>query len=513
MRKNAKMTRSILLAAALFMAITPAAVIADTGPSSSQSPYLIPVAPGVDFTSILTAGDEVNTNEGKKKHEKDEVYRMVGIPDGLGAYDNGDGTIIVLMNHEINTSPTIGGIPRAHGGAGSFVSKWKIRKRDLKVLDGEDLIQDVRLWDPINQKYIDGPGTVFSRFCSADLPLRSAFFNVKTGKGFSEGRIFMNGEEDSGAAFGRAMAHIIGGRQDGTSYELPKMGRHAWENLLASPYPQDKTIVVGNEDGGLNKVFIYVGEKQRRGTPIEMAGLTNGSEYELNNVGYTNDDPVTGFKSGAFTLVTSGGTSLARPEDGAWDTINPNRFYFVTTASITGNSRLWRMTFKDIKHPEMGGTIEVLVEGNAVPSPQVKMMDNITVDGKGNVYMQEDVGGNVRIGQVWMYNPKTNTVTNLAQHDLNRFLSGGTDFLTQDEESSGIIEVTRLFEGVRGYDTGRNRYFLLDVQAHYPIDSANPHGFTNPDELYEGGQLLMMKVPREGFADDDRYGDDYDDLQ
>ena len=49
-----------------------------TGPSSSQSPYVTPTAPGVEVTSILTVGDSVGN------------YTMVGIPDGLGAYDNGD---------------------------------------------------------------------------------------------------------------------------------------------------------------------------------------------------------------------------------------------------------------------------------------------------------------------------------------------------------------------------------------------------------------------------------------
>ena len=54
------------------------------GPSSSQSPYLVPQAAGVEFTSILTVGDEV-----RKKHKGNETYRMAGIPDGLGAYVNG----------------------------------------------------------------------------------------------------------------------------------------------------------------------------------------------------------------------------------------------------------------------------------------------------------------------------------------------------------------------------------------------------------------------------------------
>jgi len=497
------MFRQTLFAGALFTTILPAAGFSATGPSSSQSPYLNSIAPGVGFTSILTVGDEV-----KKKHKRNGTYRMVGIPDGLGAYDNSDGTITVLMNHEINidSAGRPSGIVRDHGAAGAFVSRWQIRKSDLKVLNGEDLIKKVMLWDNVNRKYAESTNNVLIRFCSADLAAPTAFFNKKTGKGLDEGRIYLNGEEENTSlrSSQRAFAHIVEGHQRGTTYELPKMGKGNWENLLASSYPQDKTIVIGDDDGGFNKVFIYIGEKQEKGNPIELAGLTNGKRYVLSIDGYPAEpvfDPSAATRfSGKFSLLEDSdglhGTTLLRPEDGAWDTVNHNRYYFVTTASITGNSRLWRMTFNDVTHPELGGTIEVLVDGNSIPSPQIKMMDNITIDEDGNVYILEDVGNNVRLGQVWMYNPKLNAVTDLGQHDPNRFLSSGSNFLTQDEESSGIIDVTHLFKGVHGYDTDRYRYFLLDVQAHYAINSANPHGFTNPNELVEGGQLLMMRVTK-----------------
>jgi hypothetical protein len=42
----------------------------------------------------------------------------------------------------------VAGVRRAHGGIGAFVSKWTIRKHDLKVLHGGDLIKQVFLWDP-----------------------------------------------------------------------------------------------------------------------------------------------------------------------------------------------------------------------------------------------------------------------------------------------------------------------------------------------------------------------------
>ncbi|MEO8042046.1 MAG: hypothetical protein ABI646_05505 [Acidobacteriota bacterium] len=79
---------------------------ATTGPSSSQSPYIVRSVPGVVVKSILTVGDSVNL-----KPDGVTPYRMVGIPDGLGAFDNGDGTFTVLMNHEIAS----GGVVRAHG--------------------------------------------------------------------------------------------------------------------------------------------------------------------------------------------------------------------------------------------------------------------------------------------------------------------------------------------------------------------------------------------------------------
>jgi hypothetical protein len=57
-----------------------AAVLASKGPTSSEQPYVVPIASKAFTMSVLTVGDSVNG------------YRMIGKPDGLGAYDNGDGT-------------------------------------------------------------------------------------------------------------------------------------------------------------------------------------------------------------------------------------------------------------------------------------------------------------------------------------------------------------------------------------------------------------------------------------
>jgi hypothetical protein len=478
--------RRTLLSAAIATLFAPAAFAA-VGPSTDATPYLTPIDSSAEFTSLLSVGDVV-----RKQHKGNETYRMAGIPDGLGAFDNGDGTFTVLVDHEL--SPSVG-IARRHGGKGAFVSKWQVRKADLAVLSGEDLIETVKLWN--GSAYVETSGVVFNRFCSADMAAPTAFYNRASGKGFNEGRILLNGEEASG---GRAFAHLASGRQHGTSYELPALGRAAWENQLASPFEQDLTVVAGMDDGPLNasKLYFYVGEKQSSGSPVQLAGLGNGASFQVAIDGYATEsgaNPIPHGYVGHFSLVDGAGTGLNRVEDGAWDTANPNRFYFVTTASFAGNTRLWRLTFNDIRNPLAGGTVEVLVDGEVTGQ---KMLDNLAVDGDGNVLLQEDVGNQAHLGKVWKYEAATGVTRLVAQHDATRFIAGapadidGTDGRQSDEESSGVVEISELLQGTAGYDTQAYRYFLLDVQAHY----GSVNGAPLPAELVEGGQLLVMKLAR-----------------
>lgn len=152
-------------------------LVQGTGPSSSTKPYLTPIQSGLQFASILTTGDAVGS------------YRMVGIPDGLGAYDNGNGTFTVLMAHELGSSV---GIARAHGGKGAFVSEWVVGKNTLAVATGADLMKTV--YSYVGSTWTETAAVSFNRFCSADLPVSGAFYNSASGKG-SQARIFMVGEE------------------------------------------------------------------------------------------------------------------------------------------------------------------------------------------------------------------------------------------------------------------------------------------------------------------------------
>ena len=488
---------------------TQAAPIGNIGPSTITEPYLVPSVPGVKFISLLTVGDSI------------EGYRMVGIPDGLGAYASSNGNFTLLMNHELGGTS---GIVRAHGSKGAFVSRWIIDRATLKVRRGQDFTQtpnDVYIFDPATDHYLQGT-IAWQRFCSGDLAKEGAFYY--NGLGTTE-RIYLNGEEITTVANsvvvdqGRAWARVATGGHAGETWHLPLMGRMAYENLVASPHPQEKTIVALLDDSSINtaplitssvpsEVYFYIGRKKKHGHPIVAAGLTNGNFYgvkvsvEGNPVTEESNDfglgiAATGFVGkGRFSLHDMGDVSdltavqieelsfaarvtrLQRVEDGAWDPARRNDFYFVTTASLTANCRLWRLRFDDIERPEKGGTIEILLKGNEGQG----MLDNVTIDHRGRILMDEDPGGDDRVAKIWLYDISSGGFIQVGEHNPKFFeptILNNSAFLTNDEESSGIIDAEHIL--------GKG-WFVLDVQAHK----------TNPDpELVEFGQLLAMYVDPE----------------
>lgn len=529
-----KLHHAISSAALLGALLSTTAMAQQIGPSTTTEPYLLPTAQGVQTISILTVGNAVGG------------YRMVGIPDGLGiipSVTNGTSASMYfefVANHEIGRNA---GVTRKHGSKGAFVSRWQVNRLSLAVVGGRD-----QNWGNVwlrNGSLWKAGTTAFDRLCSADMPAESAFYF--NGAGTTE-PMFLSGEETTpafAADHGRAFAHVIPAN---TAVELPALGKFAYENVLASPYPQLKTVVFLSDDANRetnltrdttcrtegqtgcaeppSELHLYVGTKQTTGgNPVQLAGLSNGSLFGLRvrtaagivageNKDFVFSTTAPAITTGRFEPVNYGNvtnltgveiqdldftnqvTQFIRIEDGAWDP-RPGKerdFYFVTTGRLTASattwrpSRLWRLRFDDITRPEAGGEITMLLTNAFFPGagatpnddPTYQMFDNMTIDTKGRIILQEDTGGDNRLARIYAYGVDTGKLVQIAAHNP-KFFSGNAqtnpNFITIDEESSGVIDASSVLG---------DGWFLLASEAHKAL--------TDP-ELVEGGQFLALYVP------------------
>ncbi len=468
------------------------------GPSTSTPCYVLPslgLPPAsVQTVSLLTVGDSVGG------------YRLVGIPDGMGLFGDSSAATVVVA-HELSSGA---GIVRAHGSTGAFVSRFGFDPASKSITSGRDhstAPTDVFTFNRVSNTWVAGT-TAWDRFCSADLAAPTAFLHNGVG---TTSRLFLAGEESNTA---RAFAHVMTGPDTNKSFELPHMGQCAFENVVASPFGQAKTIVMGLDDSSANtaptgspsEVYVYIGNKQSTGTDIERAGLVGGNLFGLRVsvggtvVGGESNTNALGsasyVASGTFELVNLGDAStytagaqqtlaisnnitrFQRVEDGAFDP-RPgfeNDFYFLSTANFTTNSRLWRVRFTDITQPELGGTITALLVGNEGH----KMLDNLTVDSHGRVFCQEDPGNQTHLAKIWMYDTTNGRFLQVATSNPAYFTSGLPGFLTNDEETSGIMPA---------FDVLGDGWYFINMEAHY--------GILGDPELVQGGQLLAMYVDPE----------------
>jgi hypothetical protein len=497
--------------------------------AASYPIYVEPVASGVSLNVVGTVGDVVNG------------YQIVGVPDGMGLVRDGK-NFTLITNHELSATNAVAAARTTAGGSayGAFVSKITLDAKTLKPKAAEDLFSNISWYDyatgtwgskptaPLGAALKDSFGTpthsnVFNRFCSATLAPAGTFYNKKTGAGFKDA-LYLTGEE--GADESRGFVSTL----TGEVAQIPGFGLAAWENFIPVPTNNDVTAVMSNEDGAAiaSQLFMYVGKKQKAGTFYEKAGFTNGKNYVLSGFPDNDNQLRTMFGKNSpvpvsFTEVNyllSGkeqnekalekGFRFSRVEDGHFDPKNPSDYYFVTTESnkdpkattgnpdVPGASRdggaLWRLRFDDVANPLKGGTLEMLLDG----SEDIFMSkpDNITIDNNGNLLIQEDPGANDAVARIVAYRISDGALGIVAKFKDQYFKKGGAEFITNDEESSGIIDVTSFLK--KG-SSDKATYFMFNAQVHAPaakarMDITDEATVAKLTASIEGGQWYVMKV-------------------
>jgi hypothetical protein len=468
-----------------------------SGFRTSVAPYTLPIGPDYTIMPLLSVGDRI-----PRTGHPGMDYQMVGIPDGLGAYANADGTITVLMNHELRN--TVAHEPR-YGQVldrGAIVSRLLLAP-DGSVISGDRAYSNIyienALFGPAPQEDNTTPG--FSRFCSGSLAWQEAGFDRP---------IYFAGEESSGAATFDGRGGSLAAIFDNELHTLPRAGKIPWENAVVRPSADRLTVIMCLEDGPESpdsQLFMYVGAKDRRpgASPLRRNGLDNGELFVFASANPAVNDEMalqTGSVEGRWVRIpgaanmndteleaaadAAGAFGFIRPEDGSFRPSNPNEFYFVTTGGSVGNmlGRLYRL---DLSTGNLLGrpTLNVIYNADTILAAGGDIAvspDNIDVTDQyvmicedGTATSRLAMAAKGRHGNIW----RLDLHNDYAAEIVAELASYGTDGVRVGPgvwETSGIIDMSSLI----GSDI-----WLFDVQAHPPTSAPGRN-------TVEDGQLLLM---------------------
>lgn len=488
---------------AMSVALAASAHTALAGFVTSVIPYAEPTTPEYSIFPLWSVNDAV-----PRTSDTNQQFRMIGIPDGLGAYASSSNTITVFMNHElretVRTQPVIGGTTNL----GAFVTKIIHSAADGSVLSADlaytEVYNGTNYVGPIAQ--VGNSTPPFSRFCSASL------VPVEAGM---DRPVFLSGEESGGTATFDGLGGVMVAIADGKCYAIPEAGHFPWENEIARPAGGELTVIMGLEDGPStpdSQLYMYVGVKDPSATDfLGRNGLRDGSLYVwvANRKQITSEVQFTGGQiQGKWVKIENAATmtdveteaaadavgafGFIRIEDGAFRPGNPNEFYFVTTgATIPGSTEqpntLGRLYKLELNPDNVLGPSKlrlvydaddiIAAGGDIALSP-----DNIDVS-SDYIMIQEDgtsesrpvMAALGRQGGIW----RLDLNNNFAADYVAEFTGVGRTGLQTAPgvwETSGIIDMS----GILGFES-----WLFDVQAHGPTPAPAPL-------TAEDGQLLLM---------------------
>lgn len=493
----------------------------------------------LQISSLLTIGEVTNGLTAGSP-----VFAPVGITDGMGAYDNGDGTYSLLLSHELGSTAGYQYQVQVKAGAtaattqtvtGARISRFVVAKDiDQNAANG---VQSQLLAGGLAYDQVISPSSAFSlgsglnRFCSANLISAGQF----SGRGFADS-LFLTGEETTN---GRFFALDPATR---TLHHVPSFGLASWEAATAVDTGNAGTVAVllfDDASGIANHLYLWVGTKTPGSADLlERNGLaaSSGSLYAWKATGIANTPegvaavPLqTAIAGGWVTLgsgtqiaalttaaelraLAAGGGAMAftRIEDGDVNPVSGREVAFATTGGsgtdLYGNVQVLSMAASFGADGQLAAgadtSLRVVADADRLTGLArqggIRNPDNLAWSANGNLYVQEDrslpagsADGSFgsEEASIWKLDPLTGASERWARIDRSAVpaVYGQSDSAPSDIgnwESSGVIDVSSLYGAAAG------SHFLANVQAH----SLTNGNLVGSHYLSEGGQIDLIRV-------------------
>jgi hypothetical protein len=430
------------------------------GFKTARPAQLVPMAPGVIVDPILSVGDIVPGT----------TYQMSGIPDGLGAYKDGQNRLHVLMNHELGRT-----FPALPPGVDARISKVTLNRDTHGVLSAT---------------YLFNGSEGFERFCSSTL-------EVIQGTPY-----YFTGEEAINA--GHDGSSIVMNAETGEWSETPHFGHIQHENVVPVERLKKFVVVTTDDDFRVGQPALLMAYIADSFEDAVSGDPSKGSLYvwkasNPSDTAFTIDKgetipgefvPITQAENANSTTlkaaaVAKGAFRFARLEDIATAQQHAGRLYFADTGKVgeaTLRGRLYRLDIEPSDPTK--ASVTLLLDGDK--GDDMVNPDNLDTS-VHSVVIQEDRESAFRAihNRVLVYDIDSGTLQPVARVNTTPPLPPG------QWESSGVINAQTLLG---------NDWWIVDVQAHStfaPQPGPAPPGVqpTPNTATGEDGQLLALYIP------------------
>ncbi len=512
--------------------------------ADAPAPMLVS-EPGKGFhvEVLLTTGDKVGG------------YRPPGVLDGMVAFARDDDAeaVDLFVTHELEADE--GPLYRLANGTeltGSRITRFTMDRRTRRITSADLAYREVRdragriVTDATQLTERGGSGAAgLESFCSAAGWSAGEYGFVDRLVLAHEEVTRSEGHPHGGTIFALDVAAEV-------LWALPALGRGSWENSAAVSTPDGDrpdghvALMLGDDlEFGRAPLYLWIGRKVPGGNFVERNGLAVGQLHVWVADGgdrTPQDWSGTGtMRRGRFvplpartadgqpTPVTDangyfddpelrrraedlGAFMFSRPEDLHTNPRSGTQVAFASTghgdqfeADDWGNVYLVDVNFREDADAGLlaDADARLFYDSDESADRGLRNPDNLVWSSDGSIYVQEDRATKLarfgaesgREASVWALDPTgSRPPTRIAVIDRRAVPAGSTDSKAGELgawESSGIVDVTRLFGGAPG-----EVLLLANVQAHGVTDG--PVG--GSQGLVEASQLLLLsnatpKVP------------------
>ena len=414
----------------------------------AAEPSMMAPEPGWDVSVLHTIGEFTPGTGDAYNSLNAGPYVPVGLLDGMDAYELDGDTVRVLANHEL--VPGNGYSYEIFTNAGTMtldgarVSYFDIDKETRTIVDSGIAINKIydasgAVADDIS--VFQNGATGITRLCSSGLSEAEQF---GSGEGLAN-RIYFTGEETGGTRSDRAPggAEWALDPETGDLWQIPAMGRGAWENIteictgsadtVAFILADDSSPTDFDGDGVKEAapLYLYIGEK-KSGDFLGENGLRDGDLYVWVAKNPNTKDPSDfnnhGTRLGEWKMIdNSNGASIpgvtdicgeefdeqgfpsqcnlwlqaeelgafgfSRPEDVATNHERCNEVILASTgreSDFGGSDQLGTLYAIKTDFKTLKATLQIIYAGDADPNATLRSPDNLDWASDGFIYAQED---------------------------------------------------------------------------------------------------------------------------